>query len=88
MLINRAYFEDDNVYRALMAHRDVEIEHADKIHAATVGRGFRLLQLGEYPKVGDWFRWTLDGQWERLTHVDSNPLQIDAYFLGHYRRKL
>lgn len=32
MLINRAYFEDEAVYRALMAQRDAEIAQADKAH--------------------------------------------------------
>lgn len=30
MLINRAYFENEDVYRALMAHRDVLIQEREK----------------------------------------------------------
>lgn len=30
MLINRAYFEDEGAYRALMAQRDAEIQHCEK----------------------------------------------------------
>lgn len=30
MLINRAYFENEDVYRALMAHRDVVIQEREK----------------------------------------------------------